>query len=106
MKKYSKGVFIAKHIVFGVGIGVVFTFGVMFLWNWLMPLLFGITVVTFWQALGILVLSKILFGSGGHHSGHSWHNKEKSKLHHETFKSHFSRMKSMHHDHVDVKPEV
>ena len=36
---------------------------VMSLWNWLMPALFGLRVITFWQAVGILILSKILFGS-------------------------------------------
>lgn len=36
---------------------------VMALWNWLMPELFGLKLITFWQALGLLLLSKILFGS-------------------------------------------
>jgi hypothetical protein len=40
----------------------VFGYGVMRLWNWLMPALFGLHVIGFWQAVGILVLSKILFG--------------------------------------------
>src|SRR5271169_6833564 len=35
---------------------------VMRLWNWLMPPLFGWRLITFWQALGILILCKILFG--------------------------------------------
>jgi hypothetical protein len=35
---------------------------VRLLWNWLMPALFGLPAVTFWQALGLLVLSWILFG--------------------------------------------
>jgi Ca2+/H+ antiporter, TMEM165/GDT1 family len=35
---------------------------VMSLWNWLTPALFGWHPITFWQALGILILSKILFG--------------------------------------------
>jgi len=45
---------------------------VMLLWNWLMPSLFGLTVVSFWQALGLLVLCRILFGGlgGWHHRGH------------------------------------
>jgi len=38
---------------------------VKWLWNWLMPGLFGLHVISFWQALGVLVLSKILF-SGFH----------------------------------------
>ena len=40
-------------------------FGTMYLWNWLVPLLFHGPVVTFLQALGLLVLSKILFGGFG-----------------------------------------
>ena len=44
---------------------------VRWLWNWLMPAIFGLPVLTFWQALGVLALSRILFGgfrfrAGGH----------------------------------------
>lgn len=42
---------------------------VMSLWNWLLPDLFGWQQVTFWQALGILALSRILFGGFGMHGG-------------------------------------
>lgn len=50
-----------------------FVYGVMLLWNWLMPAIFGLPVLSYWQALGVLVLSKILFGSlhggrGGMHA--------------------------------------
>jgi hypothetical protein len=38
------------------------------LWNWLMPPLFGWHTVTFWQALGLLALCRILFGGFGLHS--------------------------------------
>ena len=38
---------------------------VMSLWNALLPAILGVSVVSFWQALGILVLSRILFGSLG-----------------------------------------
>jgi hypothetical protein len=38
---------------------------VQLLWNWLMPILFGLREVTFWQAVGILALSRILFGGLG-----------------------------------------
>jgi len=41
---------------------LVFGFVVMSLWNWLMPSLFGWRVIDFWQALGLLVLSRILLG--------------------------------------------
>jgi hypothetical protein len=35
------------------------------LWNWLLPSLFGWPALTFWQALGLLALSRILFGRTG-----------------------------------------
>jgi hypothetical protein len=38
---------------------------VQWLWNTLMPELFGLHQVTFWQALGLLALSRILFGGFG-----------------------------------------
>jgi len=38
---------------------------VMRLWNWLVPMLFGLRQITFWQAIGILALCRILFGSHG-----------------------------------------
>lgn len=40
---------------------------VMHLWNWLVPALFGGHQVNFWQALGLLVLCRILFGGFGSH---------------------------------------
>jgi len=55
----------AKGLKFGLfaalGVAVLGSV-VMALWNWLMPALFGWRVIGFWQALGLLVLSKILFG--------------------------------------------
>ena len=38
---------------------------VMLLWNWLMPTIFGLTIISFWQALGLFALMRILFGSFG-----------------------------------------
>ena len=35
---------------------------VLHLWNWLMPDLFGFHSITFWQAVGLMALSWILFG--------------------------------------------
>ena len=54
----------------GVLFFTLFGYVVMSLWNWLMPSLFGLHRVGFWQALGLLVLCKILFGSiHGRHGG-------------------------------------
>ncbi|MDH6254253.1 hypothetical protein M2347_003980 [Chryseobacterium sp. H1D6B] len=44
------------------------TWIVMLLWNCLLPEILGVKTITFWQAMGILVLSKILFG-GFHGNG-------------------------------------
>jgi len=38
---------------------------VLHLWNWLLPALFGWREITFWQAVGILALSRVLFGGIG-----------------------------------------
>jgi hypothetical protein len=38
---------------------------VMLLWNWLLPQLFGWREITFWQAIGIMALCRILFGGFG-----------------------------------------
>jgi hypothetical protein len=38
---------------------------VLRLWNWLLPPLFGWRQITFWQALGLLLLCRILFGGVG-----------------------------------------
>ena len=38
---------------------------VLHLWNWLLPPLFGWREITFWQALGLLALCRILFGGLG-----------------------------------------
>ena len=53
---------VLKFAVMAALIVTVLSFVVMMLWNWLTPALFGWHVITFWQALGILILAKILFG--------------------------------------------
>src|SRR5258708_13458803 len=40
---------------------------VLHLWNWLLPSLFGWREITFWQAVGLLALCRILFGGFGWH---------------------------------------
>ena len=43
---------------------------VKWLWNWIIPDIFGLGTITYWQAFGMLILAKILFGGFGRH-GHS-----------------------------------
>lgn len=65
-----------KHLVFIplLCLAFIVMFGgcVMLLWNWLMPELFGLPQITFWQSAGLLLLCKILFGGfgSGHHGKH------------------------------------
>jgi len=40
---------------------ILLSFPTMWLWNWLMPEIFGLTTINIWQALGIMILSHILF---------------------------------------------
>jgi hypothetical protein len=40
---------------------VLLGYPVMLLWNWLIPELFGLSEVTFWQAIGLNILCTILF---------------------------------------------
>lgn len=56
---------ILAGVVFVPGILALFTAITMWLWNWLMPALFKLPTIGFWQAAGVLILSQILF-KGGH----------------------------------------
>jgi hypothetical protein len=56
-----------KFILFAALFVALAGFVVMSLWNWLMPAIFGLPLLSFAQALGLLILSRILFG--GFHKG-------------------------------------
>ena len=58
-KWISRALRIAMMVIIAVA---VFGLVVMSLWNWLMPALFGWRAISFGQALGLVLLSKILFG--------------------------------------------
>jgi hypothetical protein len=60
---------VVKIVALVIVIAVVAGFVVMHLWNWLMPAVFGLKTITFLQAIGLLLLSKILLG-GFHKHGH------------------------------------
>ena len=61
MKNYRFLRFLKYALYATVAVNVV-TFAVMSLWNVLMPDIFAVRAISFWQALGLLLLSKILFG--------------------------------------------
>jgi hypothetical protein len=62
-------------LVFGTLAAFLFGYIAMSLWNWLMPAVFGLKTLSYWQAFGLLVLSWIFFGRfrGMHHHGHGHH---------------------------------
>src|SRR5579872_4998442 len=53
---------ILKFILIGAVAFTAFGFVVTHLWNFLMPGLFGLHFITFWQAIGLMLLGRLLFG--------------------------------------------
>jgi len=79
--KANRFFYYGKFVVMGVAAMILFTFAVMWLWNWLVPEVFNGPDLSYWQTLGLLVLTKILFsgmGKGGssHSSKYSRHSKK------------------------------
>jgi hypothetical protein len=89
MKPKSK---ILKIVMIVIGVPVAIAavgFVTMSLWNALIPVLFSGPVVSFWQALGLLLLSKLLFGGfkgrggrcgGGRHGREHWRQKMEARM--------------------------
>jgi hypothetical protein len=71
----KRGWWIAKMVVIGILAVAVFGWVTMSLWNWLVPVLFAGPVINIWQALGLLILSKILFSGFGGKSKGNWHHR-------------------------------
>ena len=47
--------------VLAFAIDLVFAWPFMLLWNWLMPIIFHLPVITFWQSFGLLLIASFLF---------------------------------------------
>ncbi|MHC4599994.1 MAG: hypothetical protein ACYS47_13410 [Planctomycetota bacterium] len=69
-----------------VGLGLLLGFGVMWLWNWLMPSLFGVPEIGYWQAVGLFILCHLLFKN--HSAHHTSSGKDKGKHSNGFFKAH------------------
>ena len=78
---------IAQKVVLGIGFGILIIGGIsliglltMHLWNWLMPEIFGLPHVNYWQTWGLLILSCILFKNIG--SGNSSRHSDRKRKRH------------------------
>jgi len=87
--RFNSGKYWGKKVAFFVILAPLFilAFGyfVMTLWNFTLPAIFGVSTITFWQAIALFILSKILFSGfrGGwghkpHGPGAYWGSKWKS----------------------------
>ena len=63
---------VLKIVAFVVIGAAIFGFIIMHLRNWLMPGIFGLHTITYWQGLGLLILAKILFGGFHRGGGGRW----------------------------------
>ena len=94
MKNRFKGK-IALFVLLAIAMFFAVSAIVMVLWNHLLPEILGVKAITFWQASGILILSKILFG--GFHRKKGFGREKFQKLKEGGL--------SIHNDHV-AKPSL
>lgn len=73
-------------IALAILLAFIFGYFVMLLWNWLMPALFGLPVINFWMAFGIIILSRLIFGGFGH--GHPHKRNHHDKFYASKFRNH------------------
>ncbi|MCQ0111041.1 hypothetical protein SAMN04487906_2199 [Zhouia amylolytica] len=79
-----KALKIIGAVILGVTLVALYVFVIMHLWNWLIPDMFGVTSITYWQAAGLLLLFKLLF------LGNGWRcNKDESSKDDEAYKAHW-----------------
>jgi hypothetical protein len=75
---HRKWFFAPLALVAIIGFGLL----TMVLWNALLPELLHLPTITFWQAIGLLVLARLLFGFHGRHFGgpaYHWRNRIREK---------------------------
>jgi hypothetical protein len=74
MKRFwiARALKIALFVIVGVA---AFGFIVMQLWNWLLPPIAGWHSIDFAQAVGLLILARLLFGGFRGHGGMHWRHR-------------------------------
>lgn len=73
----EKAGWVLLAIIGGSALAILFGFVIMWLWNALMPDIFGLGTITYWQGIGLFILAKILCGVGG--GGGSKHKNSNGK---------------------------
>ncbi len=75
-------------LLIAAAMALLFGLVLMWLWNWLMPEIFGLPAISFWQAWGLVVLSHILFKTFPHHDHRRSRDEHwKRKFHRKYFES-------------------
>ncbi|MCD6447228.1 MAG: hypothetical protein J7L40_03580 [Candidatus Marinimicrobia bacterium] len=80
----KKIVLIIGGTILGIGVAILVGFIIMWLWNGLMPKLFNLPMITYWQGLGMGLLGRLLFGGigGGNSKDSSSKRKGKQRMSH------------------------
>jgi hypothetical protein len=77
--------FVILGLMGATALALLFGYVVVWLWNWLMPGLFGLKLITFWQAVGLIILARIIFGF--RHGGPD-HRRDKSYYRRRVIRNH------------------
>jgi len=93
MKALKIAGWVLVGLVTVAAIGLALGIAVMLLWNWLMPPIFGLPQIGYWQAVGLFVLCHLLLGRG--HATHA-RSREKKDKHRHPFAD---RVRNLVHDH-------
>ena len=88
--------------ILGIGLLALFGWVVMLLWNWLMPDIFGLKRVSYWQAWGLLALCTILFKGMGSSGGSGKSDRKRKRLQ----RRHWPQIVAILHVRTSHKPHV
>lgn len=78
---YQKVLVVLGFVILGAGAIALFGWIIMALWNWLMPDIFGLKEISYWQAWGLFLLSSLLFkGMGSEESSKPSDRRRKRRI--------------------------
>jgi hypothetical protein len=79
--------FLRIPVIILAGIAIIFLacFAMMYLWNLLMPEIFHLPSITYWQAFGLFILSRFLFGGMKFHEKGHFRKDRRNEIWHEKF---------------------